>query len=59
MAKVNLEDIRGFYSDNGIICANCFDDHNMGSLSSKDIIAEDNIDRSQALWFCDHCKKQL
>lgn len=57
MAIFKKEDIVGYRQDQKILCIDCAKEIN--DLEQEDIITTDDLEKSDDLYFCDTCGKQL
>ena len=57
MSVYKMDEIAAIRVNERIVCSECFDD--FSNVAEDDIITQDDIDRSDEIWFCDECKKRI
>lgn len=58
MSIIKREDIKAVRLEGKIICLNCFDGK-LDDLSFNEIITEEEMERSDDIYYCDICGKAI
>ena len=58
MSKIDIDDIIGFKKHNGDYHWECYDG-DIEAVSRDNIITMDEVDDSNAWYYCDKCKKRI
>jgi len=59
MAIYEEEDIRGVFSESGILCMECAPGDWQIDRSEEDVITEGDVEKGDKFYFCDGCGKGL
>ncbi len=59
MGIIKNDDIVGYSFQGKFVCTDCATDDDLKELKEDEVITSDDVEREEALYFCDECKKQI
>jgi hypothetical protein len=59
MGVFKVDDIRGYWFENEVVCGDCTDTDEINSAKIDQVVTEDDIGKGDYLYFCDRCKERI
>ena len=61
MSIIEKENISGctFIANSETVCIDCLTEEEWSNLTENEILLQDSLEESEAVYFCDRCKKRL
>ena len=57
--EIKYEDIAGYYVDQKLYCMECVEKEKIEIEDPESILSNDDVEKDEALFFCDQCKKKI
>jgi hypothetical protein len=59
MGVFKVEEIRGYWFENEVVCVDCTDTDEINSAKIDQVVTEDDLQKDDYLYFCDRCKERI